>query len=213
MMSVTSHASPSHLPSMADPPPPPLLGPLLQRVLADNRGMARVDAAGHTDRLQASHAQALAHLLRDAVLKRDWSRAAGACVRLSNCRRQPLTPAGAALASVGLVVGPPLLGDPRTLFKSSDAPVELLQLVRLQSSPPGRTARVVTPCVSRRRRCAPSTAPSSRPSWRPRSGVALASALGYAATRPWRRKRGASGRQRWLSEGATWTAPPWSPAG
>ena len=57
---------------------PPPLGALLRQVQNDIRATARVDAAGSTDRLQSGHAAALTLLLRDAVLKRDWSRAAGA---------------------------------------------------------------------------------------------------------------------------------------
>ena len=128
---------------MAGPSPPPLLGTLLRRVQDDVNSTARVDAAGHTDRVYASHAQALTHLLRDAVIKRDWSRAAGACVSL-NCRgMQPLTRCDTALASAGLVVGPPLLGDPREFYRRSDAPVELLQLVRLHCKR-GRAPGVLT---------------------------------------------------------------------
>ncbi len=64
-----------HVLTMADRPPP--LGSLLQRVMADSRASARVDAAGSSEWLRFGHAQALTLLLRDAVLTRDWPRAAG----------------------------------------------------------------------------------------------------------------------------------------
>jgi hypothetical protein len=128
---------------MAGPSPPPLLGNLLRRVQDDVSSTARVDAAGHTDRVYASHAQALTHLLRDAVLKRDWSRAAGACVSNQLPWHAALTRWCTALASAGLVVGPPVLGDPREFYRRSDAPVELLQLVRLHCTR-GRWAGVLT---------------------------------------------------------------------
>jgi hypothetical protein len=62
---------------------PPPLGSFLRHATSDARTSARVDAAGPTERVHTSHAAALTLLLRDAVLKRDWSRAAGAVPRLS----------------------------------------------------------------------------------------------------------------------------------
>jgi hypothetical protein len=78
----------------AAPPRPgfaPALGPLLERAL-------KAQSAGpdvHAESLRGMHAGALAELLRNAALARDWPRAAGAPRRGARVRRAASAPQAA----------------------------------------------------------------------------------------------------------------------
>lgn len=73
------------------------LGKLLQRVTTDSlRTSQSVDAVGTSERMRYQHAEALLQLLRNAVLARDWPRAAGASPPRAPRTPARLTPTGSA---------------------------------------------------------------------------------------------------------------------
>jgi hypothetical protein len=179
---------------------PPPLGALLRQVQNDIRATARVDAAGSTDRLQSGHAAALTLLLRDAVLKRDWSRAAGAHTQYDppRARRSHLPVSGTALATAGLVAGAAALSDPRPFFRRADASIELLQLVWRHGKSVVHAPALTRVSIPRPPRSVPNTAPSSRRNSRRRRDDRHASARDYDTMPPPLRTKDCNGLRRWL---------------
>ena len=179
------------------------LGKLLQRMTTDTlRTSQSVDAVGTSERMRYQHAEALLQLLRNAVLARDWPRAAGASPPRAPRAPARLTPT-AALASVGLqATSTCTLPHEKAMQRKSDASFQLMQLVRGWRVA-GRTVGAHRR-PHRQRRCAGSVASPSKATWRPPRTGRPASAPRCAVMRWWRRLRGCSGRRRWQCTRGTW---------